>query len=147
MVKNQINHHDNVTDNHHKLTSNPVHLLPKPVLWFQLSRGDLIIIPLIIVMLRFTLQSFQLNITLNQFQIRTPIRSNQFMMMKWTFYWNSSIQNMMMIFWMLTSICFRLDWLLPLLQKFIQSLLCCFINIEEIMLQSQILCRNFICLY
>ena len=75
------------------------------------SIGDeLITMPLIIVMLRFTLQIFQLNLTLNQFQIQTPLRLNQLMMMKCIISWNSFIQNMMKIFWMLTSRCFKLDW-------------------------------------
>ena len=62
------------------------------------------------VILRFTLKSFQLNITLNLFQIQTPLRSNLLMIMKWTISWNPSTQNMMMILWMLTTICFSLDW-------------------------------------
>ena len=52
----------------------------------------------------------------------------------------------MKIFWMLTSVLFKLEWLLPLLKNFIYSLLCCFINIEERMLQSQIACHTFLCL-
>ena len=51
--------------------------------------------------------------------------------MKWIISWNSSIKNMMKIFWMLTSICFNIDWWSPLLQNFIQSLLRVFINMEE----------------
>ena len=50
-------------------------------------------------------------------------------MMKWTIYWNSSIQNIIMIFWMLKSRCFRLEWWSPLLQDVIQFLLCYLINI------------------
>ena len=41
---------------------------------------------------------FQLNLTLNQFQIQTPIWLNQLMVMKWIISWNSSIWNMMKIF-------------------------------------------------
>ena len=96
------------------------------------------------VMLRFTLQSFQLSITMNHFHTHTPLQSSQLMMMKWIIFWNYFIQNTMKIFWMLTSICFKLDWWLPLLKKFIQYLLCCFIKTEDIMLQSQILCHTFI---
>ena len=59
---------------------------------------------LIMVMLRFTLQSFQLNLTMNMFHIQTPLQPNQLMMMKWTIFWNYSTHNMMMILWMLTSI-------------------------------------------
>ena len=47
---------------------------------------------------------------------------------------------------MLTSRCFRIDWWSPLIKIFIQSILCCFINMEVQMLQSQILCHTFICL-
>ena len=47
---------------------------------------------------------------------------------------------------MLTFRCFRLDWWSPLLQNVIQSLLCCFINMKELMLQSQIACQTFTCL-
>ena len=100
---------------------------------------------LIMVMLRFTLNIFQLNLTLNMFHIQTPIRSNQLMIIKCTISCNSSTQNMMMIFWMLTSKCFRLYWWSPLLQNFIQYLLCCFINTENQMLQSQISCHTFLC--
>ena len=53
---------------------------------------------------------------------------------------------MMMIFYMLTSRCFKLDWWSPLLQNFIQYLLCYFIKTEERMLQSQIACHTFLCL-
>ena len=96
------------------------------------------------VILRFTLQSFHLNITLNQFHIQTPLRSNRSMMMKWNISWNSSTENMMTNFWILTSRCFRLDWWSPLLQTFIQSLMCSFIKTEDRMLQSQIACHNFL---
>ena len=96
------------------------------------------------VILRFTLQSVQLNLTLNQIQIQTPLWLNQLMMMKCTIYHNSSIQNTMKTFWMLNSRCFRLDCWLPLLQKRIQPLLRCFINMEDWMLQSQILCHIFL---
>ena len=52
----------------------------------------------------------QLNLTLNLFQIQTPLRSNQFMIIKCTISWNSSTRNMMMILWMLKSRYFRIDW-------------------------------------
>ena len=116
-----------------------------PHLWFQISWGELIIIPFIMVMLRFNLQSFYLNLTLNLFHIRTPLQSNQSIMMKWTSSWNYSTQRMMMIFWMLTSRCFSIDWCSLLIKNFIQSLLCCLMNIEEQMLQSQILYHTFLC--
>ena len=93
------------------------------------------------VMLRFTLHSFQLNLTLDMFHIQTPLQSNQFMIMKWTISWNYSTQNTMKIFWVLTYRCFRLDLWSPLIQHFIQSLLSCFINTEEQILQSQISCH------
>ena len=72
---------------------------------------------------------------------------NKFMMIKWIISWNSSTQNMLMIFWMLTFRCFRIYWWSPLLKIFMQSLLCCFINMEERMFQSQISCHTFLCLY
>ena len=119
----QLRHQESVTANLQKLTSNPGPLLPITVLWFQLSWGDLIILPLIMVMLRFTLQSFQFNITINMLQIQTPLQSNQFMMIKCTIYWDYSNHNMMKIFWMLISRCFRRYWWSPLLQN-LNSLYC-----------------------
>ena len=118
-------------------------ILPQPVLWFQLSWGDLIIIPLIISMLRFTLHSIHLNIPLNLFQIRTPLQSNQLTMMKCTSSWNHSTQSMMVILWMLTSRCFRLEQWWLLLQIFLHNLLCCFINMGEQMFLSKITCHTF----
>ena len=144
MVMNQLIHQKSGTENFQNITSNPGPLLLKPFLWVQLSWGDLIIIPLIMIMLILILQSFQLNLTLNLLHIHTPFQSNKWMMMKWTISWNSSTQNMMMIFCMLTSRCFRHDWWSPLLPYFIQSLLCCFINMEEQMLHSKIACHNFL---
>ena len=73
MAKNQLIHQYSERANLRHLTSNTGPLLPKPVLWFQISLGDLIIMPLIMVILRLTLQSFQLNITLNLFYIQTPL--------------------------------------------------------------------------
>ena len=128
MVNNQMNHQESGISNLQNITSNPEPLIPTPALCFQLSCEELIIMPFIMMMLWFTLHSFQLNITMNQFQIQTPLQLNQLMMMKWTISCNSSTQNTMMIFWILKFICFRLDWWLPLLQNFIQSLLFCFIN-------------------
>ena len=146
MVKNQMSHQESETANIQKLTSNPVPLLPKPALWFHLSWVEVITIPLIMIMFRFALHSFQLNLPLNLFHIKTPPRSSKFKMMKWTISWNSYTQSMMMIFWVFTSRCFRLDWWLPLFQNFIHNLLCCFINMWELMMQSQIACHAFLCL-
>ena len=109
-----MSHQESGTANLQNLNSNPVPLLPKPFLSFKLSWGDLIIMSLIMVMLRFTLHIFQFNLTLNIFHIQTPLQSNQLMMMKWNISCNSSTHSMMMIFLMLTFICFRLDWWLPL---------------------------------
>ena len=86
---------------------------------------------------------FQLSLTMNQFQIQTPLRLNQLMTTKWTVSWDSSIKNMINIFWMLFSRCFKLDLRLPLIQSFTQYLLCCFINLEDRMLQSHIVCHSF----
>ena len=140
----QMNHQESGTANLHQINSNTRPILQKSALWFQISQGELIIMPLIILMLKSPPQSFQLNSTLNPSQIQTPLRLNQLMMMKWTICWNSSINKTMNIFWMLTSIWFKLDWLTPLLQNFIQSLLCCFIKMDEKVLQSKIACHNFI---
>ena len=98
------------------------------------------------VMLRFNLQSLYLNLTLNLFQIQITLRWNKLMTMKWTIPWNSSTQNAMMIFWIMTSRYLGLYYWSPLLQNFIQPLLCCFINMEEKMLLSQISCHPFLCL-
>ena len=147
MQMNQRIHQESVTANLRQITSNPGPLLPKPVLGFQLSRVDLIINKLIMVMLRFTLQIFQFNLTLNILHNPTPIQSNHLMMMKCTISYNYFTHNMMVIFWILTSRCFRLEQWPPLLQNFIQPLLCCFINIEQRMVQSQIACHNFLCVF
>ena len=96
------------------------------------------------VMLKSLLQTFQLSITMTKFQIQTPLQLNQLMMMKWIIYWKYSTHNMMTIFYMLTSRCFRLDWWSPLLQNFIQYLLCFFIDTEEWILQPQIVCHTFL---
>ena len=109
MVMNKVTHQEIVISNLQKIITNPGPLLPKPVLWFWLSWVDLIIMPLIIVMLRFTLNSINLNLPLNLFQILTQLKSNQFIMMKWTISYNYSTQIMMVLFWMLTFRCFRLD--------------------------------------
>ena len=126
-----MNHQESGTANLHQLTSIPGPLLPKPTLWFHLSWGELIIMTLIMVVLNLPLHSFQLSLTLNQFQIHTPLQLNQFMMIKWIISWNYYIQNMIKIFWMLTAICFKLEWWSPLLQNFIQYLLYCFVTMEE----------------
>ena len=70
MLMNELIHQENVTAILQQITSNPVLLLPKPVL----SQGDLIIVPLIMVMLRFILQSLYWNLTLNMFQIQTTLQ-------------------------------------------------------------------------
>ena len=41
MVPNQKSHRENGTANPLHLTSNPGHILPEPILWFQLSWGEL----------------------------------------------------------------------------------------------------------
>ena len=108
---------------------------------------NVIIVPLIRVVLRFTLRSIHLNLPLNMFHIWTLLQSYQLMMMKWNNSCNSSIQIIVMIFCILTSICFSLyKWLL-LIQNSIHSLMCCFINIEEKNLMSQIACHTFLCSY
>ena len=137
MVTNQLIHQESGTSNLHHFTSNPGPLLPKPALWFHLSWVDLIIMTLIMSMYIFNLQNFQLNITMNLFQIRTPLRSNQLMMMKWTIYFNCSNHNMIMILWIMNSILFRINWWRIHIQNDTQSLLCYFINKEKQMLQSQ----------
>ena len=143
MVKNQVNRQYSLTANLQHHISNLGPLIPETYLWFQLSWGDLIIIPLIMVMLRCTLQNFHLNLTLNLLQIQTPIPLNQLVMVKCAISFNSSTQSMIKIFWVLTSRLFVIYRWLPLLQNFIQYLLCCFINMEEQMLQSQIACHTF----
>ena len=139
IVMNQRNHQYNEGASLRKITSNQGFFLPKTTLWFQLSWGDLIIMPLIMVMLSFTLHSFQLIITMNWFHTQTPLRL--------IISWNYFIQNMMKIFWILTSRCFKLDWWYPLLQNFVLDLLCCFIKFEEQILSSQMACHTFLCLY
>ena len=100
-------------------------------------------------MLRFTLKNFQKNLTLtmNLFQIQTPLQLNKWMIMKCNISWSSSTGSRMIIFWMLNFICSRLYCWFTLLQNFKQSLLCCFITMEELMLQSQITCHTFLCLF
>ena len=144
MVMNQTNHQNIGAANLQQITSNKGPPLTIPPLWFQLSWVYLIIMPLIMFMLSFTHQIYQLNLTLNQFQIQTPLRLNQFMMMKWIISWNYYIQNMIKTLCMLTSRWSKIDWWSPLLQNFIQSLLCFFINMEERMFQSRIACHNFL---
>ena len=98
MEINQMSHQESGTANLQNITSTTGSLLPKPFMWFQLSWGDLIITPFIMVMLRFTLHSFQFNLTLNMFQIQTNLQSNQLMMIKCTISLSSLTQNMMVIF-------------------------------------------------
>ena len=143
---NQLIHQEIDAANLHKFTSNFIPVLQNISLCFWPSWGYLIITLLIMVMLRFILQSINLNILLTWFQIRTPLQSNQLTMMKFTNSWNSSTWIMMMIFWVLISRFFRLEYWLPLNQNFIQSLLYCFINMEDQILVSQIACHNFPCL-
>ena len=68
---NQLSHQESVTFNLQKFTSNPVPLLPKLVLWFWILLGDLLLVPLIMVIFMFTLQSIHCNISLTLFQIHT----------------------------------------------------------------------------
>ena len=98
MAMNQLRHQDSGTTNLQKFTSNPEALLPRIVMWFWLSWGDLIIVMLIMVMSIFTLKSIYLNIPLTMFQIQIPIQENQFMMMKWINSLNSYTQIMMLMF-------------------------------------------------
>ena len=143
---NQLIHQEIDAANLHKFTSNFIPVLQNISLCFWPSWGYLIITLLIMVMLRFILQSINLNILLTWFQIRAPLQSNQLTMMKFTNSWNSSTWIMMMIFWVLISRFFRLEYWLPLNQNFIQSLLYCFINMEDQILVSLISCHNFPCL-
>ena len=143
MVTNKDNHQENGTSNLQNITSNIGPLLPEPTLWFQISWGNLTIMPSIIVIL---LQTFQLSLTTTPLQIQEKLQLSQLMMMKWIISWNYSTNNMMTIFYMLTSRYFKLDWWLPLLQNFIQYILCCFIKMEEQKLQSHIACHTFLCL-
>ena len=83
---------------HFKFMTSPSNTIP--VVSDILS--GLIIMPLIMVVLQFTLQIFHFNLILNQFHIHTSLRLDQLMMMKWIISCNSSIQNMMTIFWVLT---------------------------------------------
>ena len=69
MGMNQLIKQESGISNLHHLTSNPLPILPKLGMWFQLSWGDLIIVKLIMIMLRFVLQSFHCNIPLNMFHI------------------------------------------------------------------------------
>ena len=110
MAMKQMNHQESGASKLQKLTSNPVPLLPTPALRFQLSWGELTIIPFIMVMLKFTLQIFKMNLTPNQFQIQTPLQLNQSIIMKCIISCNYYINNRMKILWMLNSICFKLDW-------------------------------------
>ena len=143
MVTNKDNHQENGTSNLQNITSNIGPLLPEPTLWFQISWGNLTIMPSIIVIL---LQTSQLSLTTTPLQIQEKLQLSQLMMMKWIISWNYSTNNMMTIFYMLTSRYFKLDWWLPLLQNFIQYILCCFIKMEEQKLQSHIACHTFLCL-
>ena len=67
-------------------------------------------------------------------QTQTPLQLNQLMMIKWIISWNYSTHNMMTIFYMLTSRCFKNDRWLLLLQRFLQYILCCFIKAGDQML-------------
>ena len=60
-------------ENLNHFTSNTRPLLSNPVLCFQILWGDLIIMPLIMVILRYTFQSIHLNLSLNLFQIHKPL--------------------------------------------------------------------------
>ena len=109
MLSKKMIHQEIVTANLQQFTSDPGLLLPKSVLWFQLSYGDLIIMTLIMVMFRFTLWSIHLNLPLNFFHIRTQLRSTQLMTIKWVNSWDSSTQMIVMVFLILTSRCVRID--------------------------------------
>ena len=146
MVKNQTNHQESGTCNLQKLTSNTGPLIPSKSIWFQLSREDLIIMPFIILILRFTLHSFYLNLTINMFHIKRLLLLNQLMIVKRAISWNSNINNTMKTFWVLTSRWFRLDWCWHFPEKKLKSILYCFITMEELMLQSQISFYTFLCL-
>ena len=98
MVKKQMNRQESETANLQQITSNTVPLFLSPVLWFQISWVYLIIMSLIMVVLRFTLQIFELNLTLNNFQIQTPLFLYQLMHMKWTISRNYFINTMMKTF-------------------------------------------------
>ena len=63
----KLNHQESGTSNIQKINSNPEPLIPTLALYVELSWEDLIVMPLIMVMLSFTLQSLQLNLTLNLF--------------------------------------------------------------------------------
>ena len=78
----QLNHQEIGTSKLQQFSSNPGPLLQKPGLCFWLSWVDSIIMPLIMVILRFNLQSLHFNLPLNLLQIRTPLQSNQLMMIK-----------------------------------------------------------------
>ena len=64
MAMKQLIHQERGTANLHQFTSNTRSLLPKLALWFWLSWGDLFIVPLIMVMLRFNLKIIHLNLPL-----------------------------------------------------------------------------------
>ena len=115
VVKNQLNHQNSGTYNLQNFTSNPGPLLSTPALWFQLSWGDSIIMSSTMVMLRFTLHSFQLNLTMNIFHIHASLGLNKSMMMKWTIFYNYSTNSTTKIFCMLTYRYFRINWLLTLI--------------------------------
>ena len=121
---NQLSHQESETAKLQNLTSKTGPILPKPSLWFHLSWVDLIIMPLIMSILRFTLQIFQLNPTINLFHIHTPLQPNKSEIMKWTIYCNYSTQSMIVIFWMLTSRLFRLNWWSLLREKRLHSIYC-----------------------
>ena len=63
---------------------------------------------------------------------------------KATIFWNSFIQNMMMILWMLTCRCFISNWWFLLSQNFMRFQICCFINTDEQILDSSIECNIFL---
>ena len=143
---NKLSHQENETANLQHITSNTGTIFPNPSLWFHLSWVYLIIMPLIMSTLRFTLQIFQLNPTINLFRIHTPLQSNKSTIMKWTIYCNYSTHSTMMIFWMLNSRLFSLNWWSLLRKNVTQYLLFYFIKTEERILQSQISCHTFQCL-
>ena len=108
LVINQLIHQESGTDNLQHFNSNNVPLLPIIFLCFHISWGDLLMMLLIMKVLGFALQLIYWNLPLNLFHIYIPFRSNQFIMVKWNSFSSSFTQGMMMVFWMLTSKCFRI---------------------------------------
>ena len=86
----------------------------------------------------FTLKIIPCNAPLNIFQTHIPLQSNQFMMIKCTKFLNYFNWDMMIIFWMLIKISFKIDYWYFLPKTFIQYLLCFSINVKDQILGLQI---------